>query len=356
MNAKQWITKFFLLFFFFLTLVGAINYVVDPLWTFGHSNQFNKFQEGFNERQQKSNAVYFNKLKQFNGILLGSSRTTFINQYDFEGMKIYNYASNSMYPFEYKGYINFAKKNGLDNLKYIIIGLDFYGSGIANMKKLNIHYPSYYFNKSTSLFYRYKMMFLKDTLVKSFINIQYSLSEYKKHTFSRNNIKYNSRVSEEERKKAFKEGLKRHLEAMSTKKYHYDNNYINRLKEIKKENPKSQFIIFTSPITAALLTSLLDSQEKLKAYRRWLKETIDVFGEVHHFMTINSITLNLNNYCDDDHFYPYIGTLIAHKLSGKKDPNIPKDFGILLTKNNIDTFLEKFENDVKYYSHQKLKN
>ena len=352
MRAKQWIKIFFLLSFFALAMMGTINYVVDPLWTFGHSNQFNQFQQGFNERQQKSNYVYFQKLKQFNGILLGSSRTTFINQYDFEGMKIYNYASNSMYPFEYKGYIDFAKENGLKPLKYIIIGLDFYGSGIADREALNIHYPSYYFNKTTSLFYRYKMMFLKDTLQKSLININYSRSKYKKHTFSRNNIKYNSKVSEEERKKAFKEGLKRHLDAMSTKNYHYDNNYSNRLREIKAENPKSQFIIFTSPITATLLTSLLDSPEKLKAYERWLKETIEVFGEVQHFMTINTITSNPNNYCDDDHFYPYIGTLIAHKLSGKEDKKIPKDFGMVLTKDNINGFLEKFENDVKQYAHQ----
>ena len=62
--------------------------MIDPLWSFAYDNKFNTIQKGFNERQQKTNNVYFNGLNEYDRILLGSSRTTFINQNDFQNMKI----------------------------------------------------------------------------------------------------------------------------------------------------------------------------------------------------------------------------------------------------------------------------
>ncbi len=349
LSAKQWIKIFFILLLFAFSSLGLINYTIDPLWTFNHVNQFNQIQEGFNERQQKSNYVYFNKLNQFDGILLGSSRSTFINQYDFAPIKIYNYACNSMYPFEYKKYIDFAKKNSLSDFKYIIIGIDFYGSNIPNMKKIQFYLPEHYINNTLSFLYRYKMLILKDTLEKSLINIKKSLTNYRQHGFSRDNIKYNPKVSEAERVKRYLTNIKRHTDEMSNKNYIYNKNYINILKHIKEDNPHTKFIIFTSPITADLLVSIITKGNRFKEYEKWLKETISVFGEVHHFMNINIVTKNLQNYADDDHYYPYIGTLIAHKLIEKKDNNIPKDFGILLNKQNINNFLIEFHQKIKKY-------
>jgi len=350
MYAKEWVKRFFFLSILAITIIGLINYYIDPLWTFTHANRFNRLQEGFNERQQKSNYIYFNKSHQFNAILLGSSRTTFINRKDFYNMEVYNYALNSMYPFEYKGYIDFFKKNRPNSLKYIIIGLDFYGSNIPpKIEELQIHKPQYYFDNLSTFLYRYKTLLLKDTLKKSFTNIKYSLSNYKKHSYNRDNIKFNIKVSEEERLKNYKKNLKRHVEVMSEKNYTYNKNYIKILQEIKRENPNSKFIIFTSPITADLLVSTIKDGDRFDDYKRWLKETISVFGEVNHFMTINSVTTNLQNYCDDDHYYPYIGKLIANKLSNRENRDTPNDFGILLNSHNVDKFLQEFQDKIKYY-------
>jgi len=348
-SAKQWVKTFLTLSLFAFCSIGLINYTIDPMWTFNHMNKFNKIQEGFNERQQKSNYVYFNKLNQFDGILLGSSRTSFINQHDFSPIKIYNYSLNSIYPFEYKKYIDFAKKNSSNRFKYIIIGIDFYCSKIPNMKTIKFYPPEHYFNNSLSFLYRYKMLILKDTLEKSLINIKNSIKNHKQHGFSRNNIKYHPKVSEAERVKRYLANIERHTEEMSNKKYTYNKNYINILKQIKIDNPQSKFIIFTSPITANLLASIIKKGSRLQEYERWLKETISVFGEVHHFMNINTVTKNLQNYADDDHYYPYIGTLIAHRFINKKDSNIPKDFGILLDNKNINKFLIKFNQEIEKY-------
>ena len=346
MKAKRWINLFLLFSFLTILFIGSINYIIDPLWTFKHSNKFNNTQDGFDERQQKSNFIFNNGLKDFNGILLGSSRSTFINQNSFRNMKIYNYALNAMKPNEYKDYINFAKKSKDKDFEYIIIGLDFFGTNLLTEAK--IEKPQYYINTAQSSFYKYKMLLSLSTLKKSFKNIKNSLFG-EKLFYDRNNIKYQSVVSESERIKRFSMNMISQPSNFNGAKYIYNNEYINILKELKNENPNTKFIIFTSAITSDLLVSILKDEKRINEYERWLKETLEVFTEINHFMTINSITTNLNNYPDADHAYPNIVSLIAKKLSEKNSDDIPKDFGILLTKENIDNYIEGLKVEINNY-------
>ena len=73
-------------------LFALFNYTIDPLWTFGSSNRYNNAQPGFDERQLKTNRAYFGGLKQYDALMLGSSRGTYINQHDFKTMKLFNYS------------------------------------------------------------------------------------------------------------------------------------------------------------------------------------------------------------------------------------------------------------------------
>lgn len=346
MKTKRWINLFIIFSFLVMLLTISINYIIDPLWTFSHSNKFNNVQDGFDERQQKSNFIFNNGLKNFDGILLGSSRTTFINQNSFKNMRIYNYSFNAMKPNEYKDYINFAKKCKGKDFKYIIIGLDFFGTNL--LSEVKIKEPNYYISKTQNLFYKYKMLLSFSTLKKSLKNIRNSLFD-EKLFYDRNNVKYQSVVSENERIKKFSMNMISQPSNFDDSKYIYNNEYINILKELKNENPNTKFIIFTSAITSDLLISILEDKKRINEYERWLKETLEVFGQINHFMTINSITKNLNNYPDADHAYPNIVSLIAQKISETNSEDIPKDFGILLTKSNIDNFLENLKIEINNY-------
>lgn len=347
MKAKKWINILLIISILFILIVIVINYIVDPLWTFSHSNNFNQKQNGFDERQQKTNYIYEKHLNNFDGILLGSSRATLINQNDFEDMNIYNYSVSSMLPYEYKGYIDFAKKIKGEDFKYIIIGSDFFGTN--KLKEIKTQDSSYYINNTMTTFYKYKMLVSLELLKKSFTNIKISLFDAKNY-YDRNNIHYQNKLSEIERKKRFDENIKIHTIEFMRSNYTYDNNYINILKQLKNDNPNSKFIIFTSPISADLLVSIIKNGEKINEYERWLKELVDIFGEVNHFMTINSITKNLQNYPDDDHAYPYILKLLANKLSNTKNNNLPEDFGILLTNKNIHEHIENLKKQIENYN------
>lgn len=346
MNSKKWIKILLILCVLGVGFVAGINYLVDPLWTFSHSNKFNAKQQGFDERQQKTNYIYNKKFDNYDGILLGSSRTTFFNQNDFVNMNIYNYASSSMYPYEYKEYIDFSKKINGSELKYIIIGSDFYGTKIP--KDIKFENPEFYINNTTSFMYKYKMILSLDALKNSMKNIKNSFFGINLF-YDRNNIKYQTKVSESERLDRYTKNLRRHTDDLSGPKYIYNDEYVNILKQIKAENPNSKFIIFTSAVTSDLLVSIIKNGKRMDEYERWLKELIEVFGEVNHFMTINTITKNLENYPDDDHAYPEIVKLIANKISRVENTKIPKDFGILLTKENVDEHLSNLRKQIKDY-------
>lgn len=347
MNAKKWIRTWFIIIST-LPIIGGFNYIIDPLWTVNSSNKYNNVQKGFNERQQKTNYIYNRKLKNYNGILLGSSRATYINQNEFANMNIYNYASSGILPYEYKGYLDFAKEIKGKDFEYIIIGSDFYGTNNIKLSE-----PSTYVNNAISSIYKYKMLFSIDTIKNSFINIKNSFNGAKIY-YDRDNIKYRSKISEIERKMKYTESLKRHTLDLSDPTYSYNNNYINILKQLKKENPNTKFIIFTSAITSDLLVSIIKNAKRINEFERWLRELIEVFGSINHFMTINSITQNLQNYPDDDHAYPNVVKFIANKVSNHKNNNIPKDFGIILDKDNIDIYLEKFKIQIEEYKIPKI--
>ena len=346
MNAKKWLIILILLSIIGIGTIGGINYLIDPLWNFPHKFSYNSAQSGFNERQQKTNYINFRNIDKQDGLLLGSSRATNINQTDFANMNIFNYASNSMHPYEYKGYIDFFKSKKKKKLKYIIIGADFYN--ISKPLDVKFENPEFYITKTEGFGYKYKMLFSIDGLKKSLKNIR---NFYKggKVYYDRNNIKYAIRVSEKERFERYTKNLKRHTESFMSPKYEYNTNLTPIYKSLKNDNPKSKIIIFTSPITADLLVSIIKNGDKLKEYKEWLKSLINIFGEVHQFMDINSITTNLQNYPDDDHYYSNIATLLANKIASHSNADIPDDFGVILNKYNIDTYLENFEQKLEAY-------
>ena len=348
MQAKKFLIFVFSCFVFIAGGVGAVNYVVDPLWTFSHSNNLNNIQKGFDERQQKTNYITYGNLENHDGILLGSSRTTFIAENNFVNKNIYNYASSSMFPYEYKGYIDYFKQKINKPLKYIIIGSDFFGTNTPNFKQIKFEQPSFYIENSNEYFYRYKSLFSIDTLKFSLTNVKNSFFGAEQY-YDRRNIKYHTKVSENERLQRYTKNLVRHTNDLCGEKYVWNNEFIKIHETIKKENKTSNFIIFTSPVTADLLVSIIKNAKRWQEYEKWLRELVNVFGEVHHFMTINSVTKNLDNYPDDDHYYPHVAKLLAHKISATVNSDIPKDFGILVTKENIDQHLENLRQQIQAY-------
>lgn len=345
MNYKKWLIKTALLSFSILLFIGSFNYFIDPLWMFNHSHEYNDIQEAFNERQQKTNDITFHDFN-FDSLLLGSSRSTYINQNEFRGYNAYNYSVSSMSVQEYNDFTEYAKSVKGSDFDTIFIGLDFF----VTSKARQLEDPTVYINQANQFFYRYKTLLSADTF---FHSIKNAIASYKDISFvrhyNRENIaNVNKKNHEIERR--IENTVTNYKETFYGKTYEYNEDYVDILNELKLNNRNTQFVVFTTPVSAPLFNALVESN-RLNDYKRWLKDVISVFGEVHHFMYINSVTEDISNYYDGHHFYPSIGTLIAHKLINYPNPNLPKDFGVILTEENINTyFLELEKGNFHFYN------
>ncbi|BBG65169.1 hypothetical protein NNO_0466 [Hydrogenimonas sp.] len=325
-----------------LVLLAALNYYIDPLWCFSHSNSLNNRQDGFNERQQKTNRAYFTQmLRNSDSILLGSSRTAYINQFDFKGMRLYNYATDNMVPKEYERWIEIAKRIKGGSFRNIVIGIDFFGTAENYDAVVDRYYnhkkPEDYFAQTIEPLYRYKMLLTWDSTKHSIRDIKRvynpTVSDY-----DRNNVRHVSiKVSPKQLEKNIERDIDEYLIPM-TKEYRYRSDWPLLLENLKKRNPESSFILFTTPVSMPFFKKFVVEAGHIDEYFRWLNETVSVFGRVYHFMDINSVTSDLKNFFDAHHVYADVDRMIAQRISGYGHENIPKDFGVLLTKENIDEY------------------
>lgn len=324
---KQFIKYLFIIVFCLINIVAAINYYIDPLRMFSHHNTFNQKQVDFNERQQKTNYLkYINN--DFSSVMLGSSRTTYINQYDFQGYKLFNYAANQMSPYEYHSFLYNFTKITKKQPKYIILGVDFFGTSVEK----NINYPKEkYLINTQDPFYRLKSLYNIQLVKHSIKNIR-QMFNANKPFYSRNNIKTPPKTYKINNLKDIKRKINKY------KNYKYDSNYKEYLISLKNTYKDSKFIIFSTPVTNHQLLEY-EKNGYLNSYFHWLNDLVDVFGEINHFMYPNAITKDTTYFFDANHIYPKTGKLIAKFISSKVKY---KNFGIILNKKNIQKFIQDY--------------
>ncbi|HWO97522.1 MAG TPA: hypothetical protein VNM45_14540 [Bacillus sp. (in: firmicutes)] len=333
---KKWLAAFGVSLLIMVGGVWLTNYLVDPLWFYDHKLSINQIQKPFNERQQKTNWLRFHD-ETYDTLILGSSRMTYVDQYDFIGYDAFNYAVALGSIKEFPKMIEYAEKENGKPFKTIVIGLDFFDT--------NLHLEGrpapidHYIEQINEPLYQYKNLLSLDTLKISIENIRHSYSgeQYPDRSYNRDNVADVEKRELEKTKKRVYDVLSRY----ENLDYEYDETYKQALEKVKAQNPNATIIALTTPITAVRFKTELDSPVVRAGYERWLRESVEVFGSIYHFNDINSITTDLNNYFDTNHFYPHVGRLVAHRVIEYPNPDIPEDFGKLLTKQNIETYLTK---------------
>jgi len=343
---KQKWTRYFLIGAIGYTgFLAGINFLIDPYWYFDHKNRFNGYQIGFNERQQKSNHIA-NTSMHYDAILVGSSRVAYVDQNVFSFAKVYNFAVSSMGVGEYQPYIRFFKEKMNVQPSYIIIGMDFSATN-KNKPRFDTTDPQQYFDNA--VFSPGKLINL-DLLMKSLHNVEFGSDEHSSDLhayYDRENRKFMFRSKNAElHKEMLESDLIRFKQNVYGETYQYDMDLARRFEDLKKENPNSKFIAYTTPVSKPLFEAMIE-KGRLKDYERWLTCLVIEFGSVWHFMDMNSVTENYSeNFVDGHHAYPHIANLIAKKITNPSDPSVPSDFGILLTKDNLKSYLKTLEKKV----------
>lgn len=326
---KRWIKINIYFILVALLSIGLFNYWMDPFWCFNHSHKYNNIQKGTNERQQKSNYIYFNK-KKYDTLLLGSSRTTYLDNSSFKELKVFNFSAAGMRPQEYLTYIDFVVNDTHHNINNIIIGMDFFGY---------LNYGLFMFNEADNIItttksslYKYKMLVSFDGLNNSIKNIRDYMKNRTSDRYNRDAIKTRNFVSHN------KETIIKDIKIYSKTEYssNPNPNYLNIISKIKYNYNDKDFIIYTTPISSLLFNQLV-KMGHYENYENWLRLLVSVYGKVYHFMYINNITNDyLNTFADSNHAYTKTNNLIVDTITNQ----VKNDFGIILTKDNIEENLK----------------
>ena len=342
---KKWIKINLFLLIGLLLSIGVLNYTVDPFWCFEHQNTLNRYQKATNERQQKANYIYFTS-KQYDTLLLGSSRTTHMNRHAFQGMEVFNFSASSMRPQEYKTYIDFVIHDAKQPIQNIIIGADFFG--YLSFGRFICDNPTNIIQTTKTPFYRWKLLFSFNTLDNTFKNIRNTFIPSERSDFyDRDEVKTMIRHTVDTRK--YGEISKDVIDFTRTEYAGNPNpNYYQILSAIKNSYSSKRFIIYTTPISKPLFNKMVQMGH-YPHYEQWLRDLVSIYGTVYHFMYLNPVTDSYIPYFKDSHHaYPETNALIAGKIISHCVSE-PKSFGMILTHENIEEELEKLRiaNNIK---------
>jgi hypothetical protein len=326
---------------FVLAFVAAINVVLDPYWYFGINNKLNRIKYIYDERAQKTNLIAHRNIT-YNSILIGSSRTTYINQTHFKHGLFFNYAVAGIYPWEYGGYVRIAKKQR--KISTVVIGLDFYGDLVPRSRSND---PRSYLLTSDSYEAITRNLFSTDGLWFSWKAFCRSIGICSLPTFYYDN-EYVKRVhlSLQGRNQRILSSLENYQKNFFAPSFRTNKKLRNIFDTLISANKGIKFIVFTTPISYPLF-ALMIKDRGFEEYAKWIRLVVSEFGSVYDFMGMNSVTTNLNDYQDAAHFYPRIGDMIIDRIEGQSN-NVPADFGVLVNASNIDKHIANMRTQALY--------
>ncbi len=335
MKYKLFIKKFIRYFSLISVSIVLVNYVVDPLFTFKSTKDINIKQKDFNERIQKTNFLYYID-SDFDSILLGNSRATYINTQNINKEKtgrVFNYSVNAMSVEEYdsviQNFIQITKKQP----RTILIGVDPFAFGENKSEDLAVGLKN-----NNDFFYPYRSLLSLDLFKISLKNIittyklENNIYDRKQRFYDKNLLKGSQKVNQVSNERSIVV-LQNSCIRIS------QNNNLKLLKELKEKYDKSEFLVFTMPVHQVIFNSIMEDK---KSYFLWLEDLVDTFGTVYHFMYENSISKSYYTFFDAFHFYPYVGKKIIEKINNNTtDTN--DNFGIILTKENIKQQIKQYD-------------
>ena len=338
---KTWLKTFLSVFVGGLAVLVLVNAVADPMLVLPFMHRFNNRVRFINERQQKTNLLYFSHYygtKDYDGVILGSSRSSGLNPTLFQPYTVFNYAAAASRPQEAASYATFAQDLHGKPLQVIILGLDFMSAAGTPSQSRTKGEPVIYTQDVKKPFYTLANLMNLKAFHLATRNLRANLHPTKENYFERHAdavVEY-FRPGPADQQAAFNEtlGIYQNIYAQ----FHYNPDYKTILQEVKNAFPHTRFIVFTTPVAKPHL-ELLYAAGLADSYKQWLTDIVDVFGEVHHFMDENEVTRNYTAYfADSHHLYPGAADLIAQRIQGRLD-GVPADFGKTLTQQTLPAYL-----------------
>lgn len=336
-----------------MAAVGLFNVALDPYGVFDSPivtgiNQ-SKPRKGNNDRLFKATDII--RIKPAT-LLFGSSRVRQGLDPTYEGLKdkqpAYNLGLNGANPYEQLRYLQHAIANN-KNLKTVILGIDFFMFNAYNENQ-----PGFTEDRlekqSISLQDTMNVVFSIDALSSSLEtldssrNTQNKQGESLKGFMPYKDIDRSQKLTDWRFVNSYQVYFKNHDKFKLSEQYIAD--FKTFVETCKQHGITLKVYISPSHATdneAIRATGHWSTQEK------WKREIVKIVP-VWDFSGYNSITsepikAGMKNYADSSHYLENIGNLILNRVLNYQTKSLPKDFGVLIKPENIESHLAKIRTD-----------
>lgn len=336
-NYKTFSVIILCVIFVYLLSVALINLVVDPFYIF--RTPILKAQAQINDRHAKIEGLKKEKGK-FNFYILGSSRIystrpDMVEKYIPSG-KGYNLATILATVTEHLLHVKYLIKNGYP-VKTLYIGLDIdfcFGVKTHNDQDYLLKLHPDVSNTNPIGFYLSYLSILPKGDIKRKLRANFGKKKGPKTQFGEDGAL--ALGSEAEDSQVFLDN-RGDLKNIIRDKMSREN--LEALRELVAlcRQHNINLIIFTTPHHRIVLDHFLE--EDYISFLRGLSE-ITPFWD---FSGYNSITTDNKNYFDHSHYNPTVSRLIAARIFNDTTLTVPKDFGVWVTKKNIDSHVKNLK-------------
>lgn len=339
---KKWTSLFLFFSFISLFFVGIIDWYIDPLWCFNHSIfSAVQWRKMFNERQQKTNLLVFRK-PVVRTLVTGTSRMMYIDP-NVWGREGFNYGVSRLMPIEYKYIIRNVKKATGTKPERVILGIDYLSCSktqeIKQTNQTNETHNAYHTTQEAA--YRFKSLFSITSFkasISTFFDVmgpsgEIGLTKYSTDFMSAE-ITWPS-PSQRTRANLTKRAISGEID--SYRQLEYDEQVTIKLRDFVYECDGVVIIPLMTPMGTPLLRELAKIRGRIEDNERFLRECVGVFGGVWDFMYVNSVTSNPELWYEPSHHLAQVNEWMADRIYNRGNP--PADFGVYVTKENIDQHL-----------------
>ena len=339
-NFIIWSIIFFIPTFIFIICPAIYIFLVDPLWQWDHPWHLTRWHRPFNERMQKTNYLASHKLN-IDTLIVGSSRSSYINPEWLGTGNGFNYAVSSGKPSEFATHISYVKKRSKMPLRLVVIESSF---GHALAVDTTFEEPQKYIDDAEDWAKKYKNLFSRDT---------YKLAKNSRRSPLYNYYLYEGEVMHSYRypyreyanSTAKEQEVSSQVDSYRKNAYNraYDELFSEHLSDIHKALGDTDFIVYTTPVSAPMMHLMYD-MGRMDAYERWLRELVAEFGRVYHFMYPSTITMDSDSFNDAHH--PTIDTSeeivnIIMGLDNNETTYDADDVCMILRRDNIDQYINR---------------
>jgi hypothetical protein len=354
MNHTKWLITVLFLIITFSAMVVGVNFYVDHhavrLSLFSGKKEFLEtiYPDGTNQHMFNPERIFRNPEK-FDSFLFGSSRTTVIDVAKIPTGRFYNMSYSLGLPASHLAILKAFLQRGV-KIKSVVIGLDefcFNQSGTKNQKHLvRIMHPDISGKSRLEIFDMY--FFRKPDLVELAKWRDRVLEGKTEGRLIINNQGLNlgwlqkERIIEATGKPIFNFAIRKYEPITFGSKEMGD--AFGAIEELIALSRTHHFAI-TFFITPFYSQYYLNNAEGLFS----VKERLATLTGYYDFSGLNSVTTNDLNYYEESHYRYRVGDMIAKRIYGDGNIDIPNDFGVLVTRQNITRHLEKQKLELEQY-------